>query len=416
MKKLIKIAASIGMIGFIFWACQKSQNRSKSSILTNPQAILIEEAKNYFNVNVKWKGRNMDAIINDAHPKLNLIRDLIKQALWDNAWVYKGKSTDVVVVPVHFQDLLYASLKSFQRERFSNNLLSRLLVYKDLSGNYQSEVITIFPDSNYATHSERFSGIAIIQKWDGSYLKGLKFSDHDIFNILILDSMSTGNVQSNSVNPNLRPVVTCDEIDWYSCTGTQENPYQNCTYSFTQQLGCTTTYVDDGGGGGGPSSIREIEYGYISSGQTSPPPTTNPWVASNNLCGSYAMIKTSISMGAQWKATINNLGAWFTHPLKGAFKAWWPVGCLTIPGWAYGSAYAASTALNSAFNSAVLTVKLELNAGQIDPTQIQLELKRWLNIKLNSIATGANFGTGAPCNPAAPVTNADDDAHKCADI
>jgi hypothetical protein len=195
---------------------------------------------------------------------------------------------NVVSVPIKFQGNWQtrnsASENNFQ---IPADKLSSLLVYTDKAGKHHVEVLTSIPDNNYSSESNvPFSGLEIVQDWQGNYLKGFKLDSDKIYSFSFDDSASIDSVGSNQVRSNLQEgaaLTICDYIDWYSCTDEA-----GCSFMFTQSLGCHTYIFEGGGGTGGTPSMNATDYAYVTAAHPTITPGL-PWTVQQTLPKSAAV-------------------------------------------------------------------------------------------------------------------------------
>jgi hypothetical protein len=294
-------------------------------------------------------------------------------------------------VPIQFSDSLYANSNlADTSSRISINKISKLILFNDSTGNYHAEVVSGFPDTTFIKKkANNFSGVAYVQDWQGNFLRAYRFRDSQVFSLAPQVDLL---VQKKETTESLRGTdymePDCTEIDWYSCTGTEDDPYQYCRYDFTQDLGCGT--VSGGGGGGSVGPITSTDYGYISGGGAG---GSSGWNSINTtLCANYNFT----SVGNSFTGTIVNL-SWQYGNSTTSYTVSFAQSCLTIPNYNINAAQA-SVYFNSAFNSATNEVLLELGAGTLTPILVQTRLKTLINSYLNILKPGAIWTATGACS------------------
>ena len=272
MKKLFNLTVIGIFVSVIYWACKKDSNNSSGNNLTSAQQQLIANAKTYFENNVRLKVGN-DKACNRYHTaggaQFNAVKSLIKNAVWSAAYVQTISIGKIVVVPIHFSSSLYVYTNYTDSTlRLPINKLSRLIVYSDSLKQLHAEVVTEFPDDNFIKNStSSFSGIALVQDWQGNYLRGYQYSASGIKKLVFSSAANAGDKTTNSaVAPDVTPAPpteTCYESYVTTCVSTADNSQQYCTTT-TQELGCISdpSGTDDGGN----STPSGGDYGGIAGG------------------------------------------------------------------------------------------------------------------------------------------------------
>ena len=275
MKKIVTLSVLLFAICTFYWACKKDQTSAANKNLTTEEQQLITNAKTYFENTVKIKAGN-DKALADTIPaggaQFNAVKSLIKNAVWSDAYVQTISIGKIVVVPIHFSSSLYIYTNyTDSTVRLPINKLSKLIVYTDSLKQLHAEVVTEFPDDNFIKNStSSFSGIALVQDWQGNYLHGYQYSASGIKKLAFSSAANAGDKTTNSaVAPDVKPAPpteTCYESYVTTCVSTADNSQKYCTTT-TQELGCISdpSDTDDGsstpGGGdyggiaGNPGSV-----------------------------------------------------------------------------------------------------------------------------------------------------------------
>jgi hypothetical protein len=282
----------------IYFSCQKTSEKNNVNSNVKSDNDLVMEAKNYFNGNVKSQE-------NTVANKTNHISSLAKELRWDKAGVIQLSKFKGVVIPVYFTNNWNSkSNLTNSSTRTPINSISKLLIYSDQAGIYHAEVISAYPDSDFVqTASRSFTGITMIQDWNGGFLKGYKYEKDKTWQMsLSAPSASAGTKTTNSTGVNVQAdyLTTCYYNDWYTC-----DPSTGCVYDYTEELGCTVTPVS------GPTdqTLNDHDYNVISTGEpTSAPSSVN---TINNLLNNpcfKSVLNTMINGGFKSELTsiLNN--------------------------------------------------------------------------------------------------------------
>jgi hypothetical protein len=233
--------------------CLLTVNCNKSNKLAggSEKPALIAEAKAFFT-----------AMINTASPVIisgnpgNMRTQTARSVLWEEAHLSPfGKST-AVVVPLHFAKPLFVKSNLSGGSRISLDNLTKLLLYRDSAGAWHAEMITAIPDTAWINHCHKpFSGISLIEDWWGNPEKRFLFAgDGSIKRYKPNQGNSIVSPTSPGIAGNVSDmmIVTCYSIDGYNYSS--DDPEGG--YAWSEDLGCSYSYLEDGGGGGdygGPS-------------------------------------------------------------------------------------------------------------------------------------------------------------------
>jgi hypothetical protein len=268
----------------IYFSCQKSSDSPGGTLKTKSDNDLVMAAKKYFNENVKIQGNTGEGAENvpGGSNKINHVSSLAKELRWDRAGVIQMSKLKGVVIPLHFAEgwssqsnLVNAS------NRTPINSISKLLIYADQAGIYHAEVISAYPDSNFVkSPSASFTGISLIQDWNGKFLKGYKYEKGNTWQMSMDNApaaASSETTNSTGVNVHIDYITTCYYNDWYDC-----DPGMGCVFDYTEELGCTTTPIS------GPTdqTVNDHDYNVISGSDPTSAPTSVNTITNllNNPC------------------------------------------------------------------------------------------------------------------------------------
>jgi hypothetical protein len=229
-----------------FMACQK---KIASTSQPNPP---ITQAHNFFSGLLAKK-----LSPNSENFRANQVRD----PAWDQAKVLTLSIGPAVIVPVNFENRLFVRTTLAPSNLLDLSLLTKLVIFRDSTGQFSYQILTLIPDSNAIANNNIFSGIVLSEDWSGNSLTS---------------PQRTGQPQTVSAT-SPRPIIaddfaisTCSDIDGYNyAVGDAENgetwEETSCTlYSFGGESDGSyssftgTDYSDVGGGGGGAASTIQI--------------------------------------------------------------------------------------------------------------------------------------------------------------
>jgi CRISPR/Cas system CMR-associated protein Cmr5 small subunit len=338
--------------------CSKNQKISVQN-QTSTDLALIEKAKNFFDANLENSKNPVES--NPATNDFDPVKNILKTPVWNKAYTQKLSFGSAVIVPIAFPSDWHLNSTSMGKSaKIPLNNLYKLIIYQDQGKTYHANVLAFFPDSNFLNQPlGSFSGEIILESWDGNRISHFSYPKTSL---LTDNGKQNDAVEPNTAIPELVEEETCTYIDYYSCAGTEEDPYQYCTYSFTQFLGCTP----DGGGGGGGGSVSVADGSAVAQGGGSgSAPSAADYSALSRICGS----------GYNW-GTIGS--AWYTQfapmnfqviylgdgPLAGTINLYTiQAGCWQLPKARASTKSAADNIVNQAWNYAVSQVPVHLNAG-----------------------------------------------------
>lgn len=234
-KRIFTYTLSMIAIAILFFSCKENLGLTDIEN-TDPNSITINEAKLWFEKNITNKSSARIAGQDDKKPK------------WDKYYETDMSIGKGMVVSLEFLDPKFPKIVEqdsrvkIKYDRWSlilsENLLSKLLMYKTKKGEMQTEVITTIPDNDYlakklgAIENKDFCGNIIVRDWDGKFLRGYKYKNGKrIANF-------SGAVKSGRV-----AIFACGQVDWFSvsCGG------GDCTtsYMYTETQYCSECCSSD---------------------------------------------------------------------------------------------------------------------------------------------------------------------------
>jgi hypothetical protein len=245
-----------------FQSCQKDPATGKN--LSDQK--LIQSARSFFEANLQH-----------AIPPAseNYRASAGKTINWADAKVMQLSNGPVVVLPVQYLKNLFVTTNFGGPKLLNLNELTHLVIYKDKKGDYHAELVTNFPDSALLkSNSQNFTGIVFVESWLGQRLHQLKFNKGGA--ILKYDIQAGVQTNTSPIPPislsQTAPttfVVNCDEIDGYNYS--PSDPEDG--YSWSENAGCSTLYIDDTGGVPDPGAPTSADYGALGgTGTDSPTP------------------------------------------------------------------------------------------------------------------------------------------------
>jgi hypothetical protein len=186
-----------------------------SSTATGKNTELISEAKNYFIQEVAGRVQN------------DKVDTLIKTPIWDSASTREYSLGTLVEVPIQLKRPYILKLDQ-GRISISQNILTFLVMYKDLQQKWNTEVITKLPDVNYVNAvSNRvnpgFTGIAVVRNWENQFVKGIRYNSDQTSNAVFLNTPAEKN-NAKGIQPQYVQLPECTTYEWYSCAWLVSHP------------------------------------------------------------------------------------------------------------------------------------------------------------------------------------------------
>jgi hypothetical protein len=231
----------------------------KSDISRFQTDDLSHQAETYFNTNVldhlpSYKAGNP---YNDRTQRT-------KKVLWDGTAIVIFRDRPAVLAPVQFERDLFVTSDWGGKNSFRLDNCEKLLMYKDVSQVWHTELVTFLPDTSFllSDHQERFSGMVLVDDWWGNPLDKYRFlTDGSVWRYVpeqgLTDTGKPGPIAA-SVRPSIL-IQTCYSINGYNYSPSDA---AGGTY-WTQFIGCTQMFIPDrlesgggaygglGGSGGG---------------------------------------------------------------------------------------------------------------------------------------------------------------------
>jgi hypothetical protein len=394
--RVLAISLCIFLVGMLFTTCNKS--KVAPGLSASDQKQLISSAKQFFETSVAGTSHPATSSYGNS---FNMVRDADKHAVWSRAYVLPLGSQNAVVVPINFPNNMSAKSSLLDSsKRLPINCLFNLLIYKDAGTNYHAEVISGYPDKACVSNPKGpFTGILHVQNWNGDFLKGYKYTGSKIMAVELNNSQSGAKVAPDLAGPGVQTLTYCDVEDFYSCQGTDDDPYQYCEFLYEENLGCTTVDVTNGSTTG---TITETEYEIVpqSGGSTS---AWNEGPNLSKLCGTYSFATVAnayyceiTSLDIMLVGTGYNQGEVLNYV--------WGGPCFSFPKSLTPTTAQASAALNAAWNQAVDRITQDANSNNvIGDLQVKLNMQKYMNSYLNKFYPGATFNPQG-CSGNIPMT------------
>jgi hypothetical protein len=263
---------AVVVIFLLIGSCKKTDVTKDQLNESFPSAVI--EAKGYFESTIQKpnSGDIQTESVNNTHT-------LSKSPIWSKAYLATLSTGPAVVIPLKYtkKSLFKSNLDS--THLYDKDISSKLVIYKDHSGQFHTEVVNMYPDSVQAKNAG-YSGIVKVEDWVGNFINEYKYEGNKIKKLE--NNVSTGKTSTNSVNPSKVAVnmFMAIETDYYMVTYTYvvTDPGGGM-YSY-EYLGSSYSFIDDGGGGGG-GGLGGGDYGSIGGGGGGGP--TSKVSASNAL-------------------------------------------------------------------------------------------------------------------------------------
>ncbi|RIJ33449.1 hypothetical protein [Pontibacter oryzae] len=230
----------------LLFACAKEAE----NIVPNgaPDVLLVQTAKqNFDEMLLNWK-QLPDTVSQMSTSNDNPRHHLAKAVDWQKAEVKQLTIGEAVVVPLKYSKELFAKFRG-SNTTFALNNAAYMMLYKHKSGEWRTEVITVVADEDFlngAKGKQPFSGIVVVEDWNGKFIRGFKYSGGRIFSL----SGPRQVVEQPTTQVQLYDPGSCTYVDWYSCGGGE------CHYMYTE-VSCT----GGGAGGGDDGNPGGIDYG-----------------------------------------------------------------------------------------------------------------------------------------------------------
>lgn len=231
----------------------------------------ISAARNYVETMLRAGESDLDDSSSSPY------RAASRELAWENAYLDSAAGFMQVWVPVHYRVHQYIHHTLDGHRLFNTDNLQWLRVWKGSSLMYRSELVTYFPDSNYAYGSRLFSGIILVRNWNDKFVAEYKIgSGGDVQRLYVpgsggRDGRSGAGEQFSSVATGIRQIKSGERqanshqgldmitICFYSSGYNYAVAYRSDAFYWEIGLGCTDYFVDGGGSnralysGGGPA-------------------------------------------------------------------------------------------------------------------------------------------------------------------
>jgi hypothetical protein len=384
-------------------ACKKGSSDKALTGIPSNQNSLISDSRKYFESEILPQKNKF----NNGKSVFKPIRDLDKDVAWDKATIQRLSFGNAVVVPLLFNSRLHAQISGLDGGvRIGINNLHKLVIYKNELNAYHCEIVSSYPDQNYISNlNNPFTGLVLIQDWNGNVLRSFKHSNGKIVEL----TQAGTELQSIGSSPNIQQpppsgnIATCYYTDWYTCT-VDPNGTESCAYDFTQNEGCYTDLVSAGAWNGSSTPISSGDtYQIGAHGGLSNSPNTWGEVTTTGgtICGSYKYTTISNAFYTQFTAMGFSLvgnGSNAGNILTFTF----PNPCFSFPISIVKSTPQADLALNAAWNYAVVKCVQDANSNSvIGDFQVKTNMKKYINNYLATNYPGATFNPGG-CSGSIP--------------
>ncbi len=247
---------------------KKIKTSAANKNITTEEQQLIANAKTYFENNVHGTnvGKQLSDVTDTLPGQFNPVKSLLKNADWDDAYTIKLSIGKIVVVPIQFKDSLYLRVDNNDNAtQLPINNLSKLIVYTDSAKQIHAEVVTGFPDTSFINNpSGTFTGIALVQDWQGNFLRGYSYENGQI---RTLTQKGTFKPQTISTDAVIAPNSEEQEI---LCTEKSYDVYVDGIYAYSHYENICVDIgsggANDGGGGVGSTGYGSVAGGGSGSG------------------------------------------------------------------------------------------------------------------------------------------------------
>lgn len=277
--------------------CVKDRNFS-SSFATQ---VLIQDARSYFETNVAIHPPNMNT---------KNYRSLVPRFLdWKDAYLANLATGNAVVVPIRYNNI-YVTSNISGGKFFSLSDAARLVLYKDSTNQYHTQVLTFIPDSNLQTASQ-LTGTVFNEDWQGNSLTkpwnlGQQKADRSLGAVQAADTKEVDLMEMISV---------CTTIEGYNYAA--DDPDNGEYWSETS---CTTYGFEAGGGGGiGSGSVGGVYGGGGGGGAPSSPKIQVPPPPPNNIIANIKNYMDCFSAGSTDTYTVTLA---VEQPVPGTRQPW----------------------------------------------------------------------------------------------
>ncbi|KLT66452.1 hypothetical protein [Pedobacter sp. BMA] len=163
LKQYVLASILLFIATIVIYSCKKD----KGSSINQDSKEIIADAKSYFEQKILNKSLR---IPNDP----NFRHSIIKKPVWSRSVIRKISLGDAVVVPIVFDEDIFTMDKDDAYKSFLSRT-SYLMIYKDKKENMHAEWVTLLNIKVKKNRNEHFSGIAVIEEWNGTFKKAFAF-------------------------------------------------------------------------------------------------------------------------------------------------------------------------------------------------------------------------------------------------
>jgi hypothetical protein len=175
MRKQISYGLFITLTFLVVLSCKKTND-----VIDKPNEFKLQAPIDFFSANpriAEAKAYFENNIATSASQRFK------KTPLWEkgfNATMQNGD--EKVLVPLKY-DKPYNFKTSFSgNKKFTLEEQSFLSVYKDVSGNFHADVITIYPDESFLNDmNQKFHGLLTIDDWNENRIKTYLYKDGKLY-------------------------------------------------------------------------------------------------------------------------------------------------------------------------------------------------------------------------------------------
>lgn len=221
MKKLTAFLLAIGL-----FCCEKKSVNITTRPYTDTFSSATLVAERFFEDSILNKGTGVGYRASTP-----------RTPIWNEGETGTYEGMAAVYVPVVYQEPMLMKASFAGSFYFHLNYLTDLVIYKDSLSHFQSRVLTFFPDSTFFKDpTKSFSGIEFVEDWNGNGISKLLYSGGQIRRYV----PSTKQVDLMDI------IETCYTISGYNYS--EDDP--DGGYSWSEDGGCSVSYIDAGSGGG----------------------------------------------------------------------------------------------------------------------------------------------------------------------
>jgi hypothetical protein len=189
-----------------------------------------------------------------------------KTPIWERAYTSDFCQGKAVLVPLNYDRKIWLKSNLDPNRLLYIDNIARLLIYQGPNQEWQEEIISSFPDSNWLGADKPFSGIVTVEDWKPNFLKEYKYANGSVKKLIAPDNLKQAQ-STNAVN-GLPPALTQPDLLLQVCYTIEEYNYSvddplNGVYT-SKSLGCDNYFFADIAGAGGVPSGNN--YGAVAAG------------------------------------------------------------------------------------------------------------------------------------------------------